>query len=79
MPLIEHVVDRSNRLVSAQTKNKLGSGAKGLLAAIEDRMHSCDPKVRQEDGSAVLLHTPRTRHDGRSRRAAQPSPGPWAS
>lgn len=49
MPLIERVADRSVTLVSARTKNKVGTGARGLLAAVEETVQGYGESAKVRD------------------------------
>lgn len=55
MPLVERVADRSVTLVSAQTKKRLGAGARDLLAAIEGTAQGCDGKAKVFANSRYVL------------------------
>lgn len=46
MPLVERVLDRSNALVTAETKSAIGTGARDILAKIEGTVYGMDAKVR---------------------------------
>lgn len=46
MPLVERVLDRSNALVTAETKSAIGTGARDILAKIEGTVCGVDAKVR---------------------------------
>lgn len=54
MPLVEKVLDKSNSLVTAETKTALGSGARDLLAKIEGTVQGIDTKVRRARGGSVF-------------------------
>ncbi|CAM9310206.1 unnamed protein product, partial [Ectocarpus fasciculatus] len=45
MPLVERVLDRSNALVTAETKSAIGTGARDILASIEGTVYGVDAKA----------------------------------
>ncbi|CAN0100653.1 unnamed protein product, partial [Ectocarpus sp. 12 AP-2014] len=45
MPLVERVLDRSNALVTAETKSAIGTSARDILAKIEGTVYGVDAKA----------------------------------
>lgn len=55
MPLIERVAERSKSLVSAQTKTRMGTGARDLLAAVEETVQGYGASTKVRGGRCIPL------------------------